>query len=179
MAMKMKRKHRKGNIDQERENTSHPTIQKANKAKVEVLDEYWNFDSMRLLPMTKATILRLAENGIKWAKDNEKAYKVEQFLVEQGINLRTWQRWCEQHEELQNAHDQMVMIIGCRRESGLLERRFDSQSTMFMMPHYDGNWKKNLEWKTGLTNKTEGVGGTQFVVIPACPNSPLVPEKKE
>lgn len=179
MAMKMRRKHRKGNIDQERENTSHSTIQKDNKAKVDMLEEYWNFDSMRLIPVTKATILRLAENGIKWARENERAYKVEQFLVEQGIELKTWLRWCDQHPELQNAYDHMLTIIGCRREVGLLERKLETQATMFMMPSYDPRWKKALEWKTGLTNKSEGPGGTQFVVIPACPNSPLVPEKKE
>jgi hypothetical protein len=177
--MVTKRRRHKGMIDNDR-TIPQRNIKKTNRAKIELLEEYYNFNSMKLIPITKETLDRLAENGERWAMNNPKAYKVAQFCIEQGIPERTWDRWQMVSPRLKEANDNMNMIIGCRREEGLIERRFDSGSTMFMMPHYDSNWKRMCEWRASLKPKEgEGKGSETFVVIEKYPNSALVPEKKD
>lgn len=179
MAEKKKRKTKAIN-DRDRSKPQN-TAEVKPKSKIVVLEEYFNFNSFRKVPITKETIMRLAESGVQWARENERAYKVKQFMAEQGLNQNTWWRWCQTHPELQEANDQMVMLLGNRRERGLIERKFDASSTMFMMPHYDSDWKKMSEWKASLTQKAEasGTGATINVVMSEIPRSPLVPDRKE
>lgn len=180
--MVVKRRRHKGMIDNDRTVDTIPqsSMKKKNGTKIELLEEYYNYNSQRLIPVTMATLIRLAENAEKWAATTEKAYKIQQFLVEQGISERRWAQYCQMCPRLQEANDNMLTILGCRREAGLIERRFEPGSTIFMMPLYDDNWKKMCQWRADLKPK-EGIvkAGETFVVIEKYPSSDLVPTKKE
>jgi|ERR1044072_1623724 hypothetical protein len=178
MSEKKTRKRRKGQIENDRTKPHH-TIENTKGTKIEVLDEYWNYDSMRLVPITQGTMERLIQNGILWARTHPDAIKVSQFLDMNGITKSTWDRWEEKYETIREGNKIIVSILGNKRELGLLTRKYEPGSTAYMMPHYDSDWKKIVEWRTGLTQKTEAAGGTQFVVIPEYGRSPLVPDKKE
>lgn len=178
----MKRRRHKGNIDNDRTEATipHHSMKKTKSPKIELLEDYYNFNSMRLIPVTMETLARLAGNGEAWAATNEKAYSVEQFCAEQGIPERTWDRYRARSPRLQEAHENMIMIIGCRREAGLIERRFESGSTMFMMPLYKSSWKEMCEWRASLKPKEGAVkAGETFIVMEKYPESSLVPEKKD
>lgn len=173
------RKQRKGQIDNDRSNPQ-PTIEKKKGQRIECIDEYWNFNSHVLIPVTKETLIRLGQNGVRWATENEKAYNIKKFLTEQGIAEGSWARWCNGNPELAAYRDQMKMIIGCRREDGMIERRFDTKAILKMQPMYDADYKEMMEWESNLMVKnldSEG-GNTKFIVIPECPRSSLVPDRE-
>lgn len=174
------RKRRKGKIDNERTVSIIPqhSNEQQEKAKIELLEEYYNYNTWSLIPISKSTLERLRENAIKWAIFDDKALKIKQFLILNGITQSTWDRWRNKHTEIQEAHEIMLMAIGNRREEGLLTRKFDNGSTMFTMPHYDDDWKKLCEWRAKLAQKENAVSGSQIVVIEKAPSSPLVPERK-
>lgn len=175
----VKRRRNKGNIDSDR-TIPQSTVPIEKKSKVEVLEEYYNYDSMRLIPITQGSLERLMENGRKWAREEEDAIKLSQFTDLNGIPLRTWQRWREAHKVVDEGTRDILMILGNKRELGLLKRKFEPGSTIFMMPHYDEDWKDMCKWRASLKPKEEGgKGGETFVVIEKYPNSPLVPEKKD
>lgn len=177
----MKRKRHKGIIDNNR-TIAKPqhSMNQVKASKIEFLEDYYNYNSQRLIPVTKETLERLSINGEQWAICNERALKVKQFLVEQGIPETTWRRWCKICPRLQLANDNMKTVIGCRREVGVIERKFEPGSIIAMMPHYDDDWKDNAEWKSSLNKKEEaGKSVETFVVIETYPDSHLVPEKKE
>ncbi len=180
--MVVKRKRHKGRIDNDRSNGPIPqhSMEKANGTKIELLDEYYNYNSQRLVPVTIATLIRLAENAEKWAYTTEKGYKIQDFMILQGISEYRWARYCQMCPRLQEANDNMLTILGCRREAGLIERRFEPGSTIFMMPKYDKDWADMCKWRASLKPKeVEHKGGETFVVIEKYPESDLVPKKEQ
>ena len=200
--MVVKRRRNKGNIDNDRSSFAKASssakatadmpadmtiaiipqhsMEKADSAKIEVLEEYYNYNSMALIPITTATLYRLLGNGIKWAREIDDAIKLSQFQDMNGISKRTWQRWREKHKWFDEGTEQILTILGNKREAGLLTRKYEPGSTIFMMPHYDDDWGKMCEWRANLKPK-EGIvkSGETFVVIEKYPESDLVPAKKD
>lgn len=180
--MVTKRRRHKGMIDNDRTKAVIPqdSMKKANGSKIELLDEYYNYNSQRLVPVTMETLIRLAENAEKWAYTTEKGYKIQDFMILQGISERRWAQYCQMCPRLQEANDNMLTILGCRREAGLIERRFEPGSTIFMMPRYDKDWGDMCKWRASLKPKeVESKASETFVVIEKYPESNLVPEKKD
>jgi hypothetical protein len=175
------RKRHKGKIDNDRTAVVIPqdSNKSDSKTKIEVLEEYYNYDSQRLTPITQGTLERLMGNGVKWARTIEDAIKLSQFMDLNGIPKYTWQRWQDKYEIVANGTKHILMILGNKRELGLLTRKFDPGSTTFTMPHYDEDWKHLFEWRAKLTQKDNVLSGQQIVVIERAANSPLVPERKE
>lgn len=135
------------------------TTENKNRTKIVVLEEYYNFDSQRQMPITNATMQKLVENAILWAKTNPEAIKINQFLEINGIPRRTWDRWCDKYDIIRDCNQDLLMLLGNRREHGLLTRKYEPGSTTRMMTHYDSDWKKNDEWKASLNPKKEGITG--------------------
>lgn len=181
MVTKKPIKHRKGKIESDRSEVQIPqsSVNDEVKAKVELLDEYYNFNTWRSMPVSKSTLERLRDSAIKWAVENDDALKIKQFLVLSGINPATWTRWKDKFPEIREAHDIMLMAIGNRREVGLITKKFEPGSTLKSMPLYDEDWKIVGEWWSKLTQKETISAGQQFIVIEKSANSPLVPERKE
>ncbi len=119
-----------------------------------------------------------AKELTNWADTDESALKIAQFLQKKGINKRTWYRWCQKYEILADANDFALMALGNRREVGLLTRKYDSQSTMLSMLHYDSDWKDMFAMKAKLMAQEGLTGGQKVVVIEKYPDSPLVPVKR-
>jgi hypothetical protein len=138
------------------------------KPKVVLFEEYQCMSSWRMKPVTETTISRLAEAGIQWAITDERAIKINQFLQMNGIHRTQWERWKDNFPLLQKASDYMVMVLGNRRELGLLERKYEPGSTTYMMPHYDEDWHKIVEWRSSLVKKDSDSGKVteRYIVIP-------------
>lgn len=179
--MEVVKRRRKGMIDVDRSEAKTPqsSVSKDPKAKIELLEEYYNFNSWRATPVSQATLERLRDNAIKWAVNDNDALKIKQFLVLNGIAPGTWTRWKDKYPEIREAHDIMLMAIGNRREVGLVTRKFEPASTMKSMVLYDEEWKQVGEWWSNLSQKEGSNGGQQFIVLEKAANSPLVPERKE
>ncbi len=158
---------RRGPANKEREASPHLSTENLPKAKVTVLEEYWNYDSMRIIPITNATMERLIAEGIKWARTDPDGIKVNQFLDINGIARTTWDDWRKKYDIIKRGNLTILSILGNKRELNMLTRKFDSGSTMRMMTHYDTDWKENEEWRASLTNKADSDGGNvQYIVIP-------------
>ena len=146
--------------------------------KVKLLEEWYNFTTSTKCILTTTTAERLARELVAWARGDENALKVSQFLEMNGINRRTWNRWCEKYEILRDAYEYALMCIGNRREIGVMTRKFDSSSTSLLMPFYDEDWREALSLRAKY-NSPEGLSsGQKFVVIERYPDSPMVPERK-
>lgn len=158
--------------------TPHRNTAKTKEPKVVLLDEWINFNTYEKGILTTLSIEKLAKQLIDWVKANPEAIKINQFLEECGIHIRSWSRWCQKYEVLADARDHAKMILGNRREHGVMTRKYEPSSTTFMMLHYDSDWVDTMKLKTNLTDKDAGTGGgQQIVVIEKYPESPLVPRK--
>lgn len=174
------RTRRKGKIDNDRTDAVIPqhTNDKEDSSKIEVLEEYYNYDSMRLVPITVGTLERLIENGKKWAKETDNAFTLSQWRTLNGIHESTWERWEDKHPFFREGTEYILGILGDRREIGLLNFKLQPQATMYMMTHYSKAWKRNAEWRSNLNKKESDAKGQQIVVIEKVPDSPLVPVRK-
>ena len=180
--MVVKRKRNKGKIDNDRTGTTIPqhSPKSTNRPKIEVLEEYYNYNSLRLIPITNATLERLMDNGRTWARTEKDAIKLKQFTDLNGIQWTTWQRWVDKYPIAAQGSKDILTILGNKRELGLLTRQYEPGSTIFMMPHYDDDWGSMCKWRADLKPK-EGIvkGGETFVVIEKYPESDLVPKKEQ
>jgi hypothetical protein len=158
--------------------TPHRNTAKPKEPKVVQLDEWLNFNTYEKGILTTLSIERLARELVEWARTNPEAIKINQFLEERGIHIRSWNRWCTKYEVLRDARDHAKMILGNRREHGVMTRKYEPTSTNFMMLNYDDDWVDTMKLKTGLTNKDgDSGGGPQIVVIEKYPDSPMVPTR--
>ena len=156
----------------------HSTAEK-NKPKVALLEVYRNFLSKKDDILTTTTVERLANELVDWAYNNPYALRINDFLQTKGIERDVWDDWRHKYPDLAAANRMALMVLGNRRERGLMERKFEPGSTNFMMPHYDKDWREMIVWKSDLSKKEDTVSGIQVVYMEPITNSPLVPDKKD
>lgn len=142
-----------------------------------VHDEYLDMFTMRQRPVNDAFIDKLAEDLMHWALNDEDALKLTQFYVAKGIWTGDMKRWEARNEKLAKAHQQALIILGNRRETGGLKKKYDAGIVSSTMAHFDPDWKQLAEWRSKLKGEGEG-DGKITVVIDAMPSSNLVPDKK-
>lgn len=119
--------------------------------KVEVVDFYNDLLSSMQYPVTKNFILKLKENWIRWAKEDETALNPSRFIIDAGIHWNTCMRWCKKFEELQEAYEVVKRFIGLRSEHKLIES--NPKELAFMLPSYLDEYKDQHEWRSSLKNK--------------------------
>ena len=118
---------------------------------VQVVDFYNDLETSMQYPVNKNFIMKLRENWIRWAKNNDTALNPSQFIVDAGIHWNTCMRWCKKFEELQEAYDVVKRYIGLRGERKLLES--NPKELSFMLPAYLDEYASQHEWRSSLKNK--------------------------
>ncbi len=116
---------------------------------------------------------------VDWLDDDESALTITQFLVLKRILPTQWKRWLEASEDLRNAREFAMMVIGNRREIGALTFRLNANMMIQSMPMYDDDWKELTVWRAGLKNmgKEESRGSVR-VMVEEIPSSPSAPGKR-
>lgn len=155
-------------------------ISKGNKPKVVYLDEWVNFNTFERSVQTNLSLERLAKELVDWFKSNPDAIKISQFLEEKGIHQQSWQRWCNLYPVLNEAKEWVKMVIGTRREVGIMTRKYEPGFTAVTMYNYCNEFTEASRMKASIVNRDGGLeGGQKIVVIERFPDSPLVPVKKK
>jgi len=141
-------------------------------------EEYLNLFTDMHCPVNEDYIRRVATELRTWAINDKDALKVIQYRHLKAIDDKSWERWLAKYEFLRDAQKEAERAIGARREIGGLTKKYDSSMIQYSMPHYDKDWKANVEWRSNLKAEQQNAG-TQVVVIEKFPDSKLVPEKKK
>lgn len=154
------------------------TKEPESKPKCVLLDEFDNFKTGEKDILTTLSAPRICRELIQWAFTDPEAIKVKQFLAEKGICDRTWNRWCQKHEDIGKAHHFAKMIIGNRREHGMITRKYEPSQTAKNMWMYDDDWKISAEFWANLSEKGITENNVKYIIMPEVPDSPLVPKRK-
>jgi len=129
-------------------------------------EKYLCMNSLREKPVSDDVLERWGLELLQWAINEPKAIKMSQWLTLKGLDSKTLWRFCERNDKLKAAYNRALAILGDRREAGGLERKYDSGITIFMMPHYDPDWKAMVEWKAKMAKIDEQQnGGTKVVIV--------------
>lgn len=95
---------------------------------------------------------KLATELAEWCLQDE-ALKITQFLSFKKVPVDCFYRWIKTNEQLKQAHEFAMRVIGDRREIGALKKKLDGTIVSYTMPHYDKDWKDLVEWRAKLKNE--------------------------
>jgi hypothetical protein len=133
-------------------------------------------------PMRKQSdpkyIRAVAEDIVRWAQTPE-ALTLEAFYVQLQVSDNTVENWGKKYKFLADAVQRAKMIIGIRREKGLITGKY-SRYVASTLHHYLKRCKESAEWHAELKKrdfKREERGKITWV-IETIPETGLVPPKK-
>lgn len=120
----------------------------------------------------------MARKLVAWA-ENEESLTLGEFYAHIGILNSDFTDLAAKYPLLGKALDYTRMLLGVRREKGMITRKYDAGSVAHMMPYYDPAWREIVAWRASLKQPegNTGVARLQYVVIPNIPNSDLVKPK--
>ena len=127
------------------------------------LEEYKDFFTNRMHPVTEAFLERISCELLEWAHNNPDAIRVEQFFLKKNIPLRTVGRWVDTYPNLKEAYDSADLVIAFRREEGAMRKGWNAQIVSKTMGMFDPRYKAFLEWESRLKSQENASIPTQVV----------------
>lgn len=124
--------------------------------------------------VTLVDIEELADKMIAWSKQ-EGNIVLNKFIAEQGYPMSTFNTWLQRSEKLQEAYSIARTMVGCRREQGAIEGKYNPFIVMKTMPLYDHEYKAHLEWESKLKTTEQIATAQKIVVLEKFPESDKVP----
>jgi hypothetical protein len=164
-AVKYVREQRKKRNEDEKDAKVESEALKVSK---EIFSEFYNMNTYTKQVASELWAERIAKKMTTWAMENEDALILNEFYQSVGILSQDFCDLAKKYPILQKALDYTRMVIGTRREKGMITRKYDAGSIAYMMPHYNSAWRENVSWRASL-KQPEGNSGTvrmQYVVIP-------------
>ncbi len=153
---------------------------KSEGKKVRMIDEFYDGNRCEYSLLTTTTAKRFADELTKWAKEDENAIALTQYVAKLGVAMSTFYGWLEKSPELKRAVAIAKVHIAARREHGAMTHKFSPGPTMMMMPFYDEEHRKIVEWKSNLTQKQgDREGGDRFIVLDKWPDAGVPSRKKD
>ena len=137
--------------------------------------DFYNMSTLTKQIASEKWAEAMAKRIITWAETDE-ALALGEFYAQIGILNSDFTDLASKYPILGKALDYSRMLLGVRREKGMITRKFDAGSVAFMMPHYDSAWREIVAWRASLKQPVDlsGQPRLQYVVIPEIPNSDLV-----
>jgi len=114
------------------------------------LEDYPELYTNRLSPISEAFMDRLAQDLIKWVEGDQKALMIREFIALKRLDQVSYNGWVKKYDFLGRAHAYAKLILGIRREKGIINRTLEPTWTAFMMPNYDQDWKEMTQWRESL-----------------------------
>ena len=141
---------------------------------------YLDLFTLRERPVSDDYLFKLALEWITVALNDETMLTLDDFLILKGLSRKTMMSWCRRCDVLMEAHNHVTMIIGNRREKGMLTKKLDSTGVLRSMHMYDDRWVKADEWRASLSTKILGAGNTVTIVeMEKFADADLLETKKE
>lgn len=124
-------------------------------------------------------IQRVADRALEFSADPDpRKLTLTQFLQQENLSRRVYHDWCEKYPWFKENHAVFMERLGNKREIGMIMKEYDAKPIMHMQHRYDNAWAEADAYHASLRNKQdEKSSQPQIIVIPAVPNSNLVPEK--
>lgn len=97
--------------------------------------------------MPEAIAKRFAHDLVAWAKADNNAIRIQQFLADRDVSLSAYNNWKMNYPVIKNADAQARMIISNRRELNAITRNWSETASFKMMHRYDPEWQEELDLK--------------------------------
>ena len=114
------------------------------------LEEYKDCFTFQDKPVTQIFLERLAKDFVTWARDNDNATRLEDFMIWKGIPVKTFYEWCNKYEIMKQALEIAKSIIASRRFHRADNRESSEKIFMFIQHQYDDLWAKAEKHQSDL-----------------------------
>lgn len=114
------------------------------KQSLKYLDEYLDTKTFSRRIVTENWAERVAKELVQWVEATPGAIKLNEFFREKGIYHRDFYRIAKKHPILESAIDYALRALGDTRERKVLQNEWNSSAGMFMMGHYDEDWRAEM-----------------------------------
>jgi hypothetical protein len=129
------------------------------------IDEYRDFFTHRMHPVSDAFIRKLSADLIEYAETTEDLLRIEAFFTKKRIPATTCVRWREKFPEFKAAYEAAKSVLGMRREDGALRKGWSTGVVMNTMALYDDEYRKLREWEARLRDQ-ESTGNNITINLP-------------
>jgi len=99
----------------------------------------------RGIPYKEAQFDRLAEELIQWLQEKPDALLFEEFLIKKGLTYSKAQKGMFLSKKFEEAVTFARMVLGTRREIGMLKDKLNTRGSMFVLPFYLDSWREALK----------------------------------
>jgi len=114
------------------------------------IEEYRDCFGWKMIPVTQLFLEKFSADLVNWARLDDNAYRVTQFLGDKGVPRDTFYDWCKKHPIMEAARKQAMMFLADRREIGALKKQLDPKMVMFTQHLYDPEWKQADKYHADL-----------------------------
>ena len=125
---------------------------------------------------------RVAKELVMWINQprekGKEPSKITEFLREKGIYHGDFYRLSQQYEILRQATDYALQALGDIRERNLLENVWNTNVGMFMMGHYDKDWREEQKRREAAKIAQSAASGTDFKAIITDMLAPVAPTEE-
>jgi hypothetical protein len=105
-------------------------------------EEYRNMLTCKRTPISEKGMRMFADEMVQWAITDEKAIRIEAFHLKKGIQSKIYYEWLSKYEDLREAHDHAMNIIGMRTYDKAFNRQAAENIFKHMQYMYDDGWKQ-------------------------------------
>jgi hypothetical protein len=147
------------------------------------IDSYLDTQSFSRKIVTANWADRVAKELVEWinkprSPEEVQPMKITEFFREKGIFHRDFYLLAKKHDILQKALDYALQALGDIRERNVLEGKWNPNAGMFMMGHYDENWRKEQERREAAKVKQAEATGVDFKALMLDMTAPVAPTEE-
>jgi hypothetical protein len=120
------------------------------------LEDYAEFFTHRLIPVSEAFLERIGEELLRYAKTTN-ILRIDPFFREKGIASFTSRRWRDKYPVFRVFYEEALLILGERREHGALNFDYNHATMALSQRKYDYVYReaKDEEKALELAHKKE------------------------
>lgn len=129
------------------------------------LEEYKEYFTHRMQPVTAAFLERIATELILYAETTEDLLRVDAFFLKKRISLKTVDGWRDRYPEFKTAYNLARRLIAMRKEAKYLNSAIVMSTMGRDDDEYDAWLTKQAEQKLVIQKKLEDEDSDNHLII--------------
>jgi len=164
---------------------SRDTSLKEKKESTKYIDNYLDTKTFSRKIVNENWAERVAKDLVLWVEATPGAIKLNEFFREKGIYHRDFYRIAKTHPILESAIDYALRALGDTRERKVLQNEWNASAGMFMMGHYDEDWRaetsrrEDAKIKSSIANTIDIAAIVRETIQPVAPTEEVRKKREE
>lgn len=107
-----------------------------------------------------------AELFVSFFKNTPEALMFEEYYIARGLPKPTFEGWLKKNALLQEAYEEVRIILAVRREKGMLYGKLREKPALMSLYRYNSDWKDICRFWAEVKQSEQQESGIKIVEIP-------------